>query len=260
MYSLPFLAELIEDNNEHLSNEQIKNNKLKKVFEYSNKFKVKCEEIGDHLYARLYSGVVNDIEEEYKNEIDDMEKRYNELLDKFNKLENEKSQIIIKNSYTNLPDYAWVINKLEDELNELKNENNMIIEKIKNQNEFNVLYYDICNFLCSELNDECIICDKCLKKFDLECESELYYIKIGGPDYDYGENEIDDMFTKYENYCIACAEYREQPLCSHCYDTINIPKEKITWINHLDKIYRENKEKNPNYKYSQAMKDAKKSY
>ena len=37
-------------------------------------------------------------------------------------------------------------------------------------------------------------------------------------------------------------------------------KPKSAWMIHLDKVYRTNKSKNPNYKYSQAMKDAKKSY
>ena len=37
-------------------------------------------------------------------------------------------------------------------------------------------------------------------------------------------------------------------------------KHKTSWMIHLDKVYRANKKKNPNYKYSQAMKDAKKSY
>lgn len=35
---------------------------------------------------------------------------------------------------------------------------------------------------------------------------------------------------------------------------------KTAWMIHLDKVYREEKKKNPDYKYSQAMKDAKKTY
>ena len=35
---------------------------------------------------------------------------------------------------------------------------------------------------------------------------------------------------------------------------------KTAWMIHLDKVYREAKKKDSNYKYSQAMKDAKKSY
>lgn len=35
---------------------------------------------------------------------------------------------------------------------------------------------------------------------------------------------------------------------------------KTAWMVHLDKVYREAKKKDSNYKYSQAMKDAKKSY
>jgi hypothetical protein len=35
---------------------------------------------------------------------------------------------------------------------------------------------------------------------------------------------------------------------------------KSAWMIHLDKVYKEGKKKNKDYKYSQAMKDAKKSY
>ena len=37
-------------------------------------------------------------------------------------------------------------------------------------------------------------------------------------------------------------------------------KSKTPWMVHLDKVYRAGKKKNPHYKYSQAMKDAKSSY
>ena len=37
-------------------------------------------------------------------------------------------------------------------------------------------------------------------------------------------------------------------------------KHKTAWMIHLDKVYRANKKKNPNYKYIYAMKDAEKSY
>ena len=32
------------------------------------------------------------------------------------------------------------------------------------------------------------------------------------------------------------------------------------WLDHLGKVFREGKKKNKDYKYSQAMKDAKKTY
>ena len=32
------------------------------------------------------------------------------------------------------------------------------------------------------------------------------------------------------------------------------------WITHVKQVYAKNKKKNPNYKYGQAMKDAKASY
>tara|TARA_R110000737_G_scaffold185603_1_gene208801 strand:- start:125 stop:265 length:141 start_codon:yes stop_codon:yes gene_type:complete len=35
---------------------------------------------------------------------------------------------------------------------------------------------------------------------------------------------------------------------------------KTEWMKHLDKVYRDGKKKNKDYKYSQAMKDAKKTY
>ena len=35
---------------------------------------------------------------------------------------------------------------------------------------------------------------------------------------------------------------------------------KSPWINHVLKHYHAEKKKNPNYKYSTAMKDAKKTY
>ena len=37
-------------------------------------------------------------------------------------------------------------------------------------------------------------------------------------------------------------------------------KPKSAWMVHLDKVYKEKKKKDPNYKYSSAMKDAKASY
>tara|TARA_R110000737_G_scaffold339334_2_gene361169 strand:- start:2986 stop:3129 length:144 start_codon:yes stop_codon:yes gene_type:complete len=35
---------------------------------------------------------------------------------------------------------------------------------------------------------------------------------------------------------------------------------KTAWMIHLDKVYKEGKKKDKEYKYSQAMKDAKKTY
>ena len=35
---------------------------------------------------------------------------------------------------------------------------------------------------------------------------------------------------------------------------------QTTWMKHLTQVYKENKAKNANYKFSTAMKDAKKSY
>jgi len=35
---------------------------------------------------------------------------------------------------------------------------------------------------------------------------------------------------------------------------------KTAWMIHLDKVYRDGKKKNKDYKYSDAMKDAKKTY
>tara|TARA_R110000744_G_scaffold47117_1_gene103878 strand:- start:207 stop:347 length:141 start_codon:yes stop_codon:yes gene_type:complete len=37
-------------------------------------------------------------------------------------------------------------------------------------------------------------------------------------------------------------------------------KPKTTWMVHLQKTYKEKKAKDPTYKYSSAMKDAKKTY
>tara|TARA_R110000796_G_scaffold237303_1_gene357262 strand:+ start:6182 stop:6313 length:132 start_codon:yes stop_codon:yes gene_type:complete len=37
-------------------------------------------------------------------------------------------------------------------------------------------------------------------------------------------------------------------------------KAKTDWMIHLQKTYKEKKAKNPAYKYSSAMKDAKKTY
>ena len=34
----------------------------------------------------------------------------------------------------------------------------------------------------------------------------------------------------------------------------------VSWTDHVTATYRKNKKKNPNYKFSQAMKDAKKTY
>ena len=40
-----------------------------------------------------------------------------------------------------------------------------------------------------------------------------------------------------------------------------MPSKKLSpWIAHVMKVHKEGKKKNPNYKYSQAMKDAKKTY
>ena len=38
------------------------------------------------------------------------------------------------------------------------------------------------------------------------------------------------------------------------------PKGKSDWMVHLGKVYKEKKGKDPKYKYSEAMKDAKKTY
>lgn len=35
---------------------------------------------------------------------------------------------------------------------------------------------------------------------------------------------------------------------------------KTAWMIHLDKVYKDGKKKNKDYKYSDAMKDAKKTY
>jgi|TARA_R110002153_G_C13107267_1_gene477251 hypothetical protein len=35
---------------------------------------------------------------------------------------------------------------------------------------------------------------------------------------------------------------------------------KTAWMIHLDKVYKDGKKKDKEYKYSQAMKDAKKTY
>ena len=35
---------------------------------------------------------------------------------------------------------------------------------------------------------------------------------------------------------------------------------KTEWMTHLDKVFKEGRKKNKDYKYSDAMKDAKKSY
>lgn len=35
---------------------------------------------------------------------------------------------------------------------------------------------------------------------------------------------------------------------------------KTAWMTHLDKVFKEGKKKNKDYKYKDAMKDAKKTY
>eukprot|EP01047_Picozoa_sp_COSAG01_P047059 COSAG01_NODE_4462_length_5001_cov_1.631654_6_plen_44_part_00 len=37
-------------------------------------------------------------------------------------------------------------------------------------------------------------------------------------------------------------------------------KKQSSWISHVKKTYHAKKKSNPNYKYSHAMKDAKKTY
>ena len=39
-----------------------------------------------------------------------------------------------------------------------------------------------------------------------------------------------------------------------------MPKKKTAWMLHLAKVFAAGKKRNPNYKYSAAMRDAKKSY
>ena len=125
---------------------------------------------------------------------------------------------MIVNRYTNLPDFAIVINFLVDELNEIKNDNNKLQgEIVKNNDQYDLsiafkeLYFRICNYLSDKLFFGIIICDDCLKCYepDFECEH------MSNHDSDYGDSDyIDDTISYYDDYCSNC---NTQPLCSNCW-------------------------------------------
>ena len=122
MLSLPEFAQMIEHNNELLSNEQKRNEnmkatlvKLKKSCKYTDKFKLKCDEIIRQFYLVI---PIDDTQEIFYNinlddlnkEKDEINKKYNELNSKYKELGIVNPQNMIVNRYTNLPDFDLVIN------------------------------------------------------------------------------------------------------------------------------------------------------
>ena len=226
MLSLPKFARIIEHNNELLSIEQKRNENMKETLEkskksckYTKKFKLKCDEI-----IRRFNEHVPKKSEEilYRLTHDDIKgrdlliKNYEELSKKYEELDIISPQNIIVNKYTNLPDFALVINYLEDELNKIKNENNKLQgDIVKNNNQydlniaFNELYFRICDYLNCHLKYTIIVCEGCLNSYEEELEYEGFR--------EYLENknlsESDEMLTlnNYDEYCY------EQPLCRFCW-------------------------------------------
>ena len=227
MLSLPEFAQIIEHNNELLSNEQKRNENMKETFEkskrfckYTEKFKIKCDEIirqfNKHVPKKDEEILYNLTQDAIKGR-DLLIKNYEELSKKYEELDIISPQNIIVNRYTNLPDFALVINCLEDELNEIKNENNKLQGDIVKNNDqydlsidFNELYFRICDYLSDKFYFDIIICDDCLKSYDPDVECE----HMSNHESDYGDSDIDDTIAYYDDYCSSC---NEQPLCSNCW-------------------------------------------
>jgi len=227
MLTLPEFARMIEHNNELLSNEQKINENMKETLEktkrsckYTKKYKFKCDEIirKYNLYIPNDEVMIYHFNESDLKAKDEFNNEYNKLKTKYEELSIIKPQNMIVNRYTNLPDFAIVINLLEDELNEIKNENNKLQVDIIKNNEiydlsiaFNELYFRISDYLNEKLYFGIIICDECLNMYepDFECEH------MSNNNSDYGDSDdIDDTISYYDDYCSSC---NEQPLCSHCW-------------------------------------------
>ena len=226
MLSLPEFAQMIEHNNELLANEQKRNEymkdtleKSKKSCKYTEKFKLKCDEIYKHFnISTPNERDVYNLNKDDLKEKDEIIKNYEDYNSKYEELGIVNPQNMIVDRYTNLPDFALVINCLEGELNEIKNDNNKLqIEIVKNNDQydlsiaFNELYFRICDYLSDKLFFDIIICDDCLKCYepDFECEH------MSNNDSDYGDSDyIDDTISYYDEYCSSC---NTQPLCSNCW-------------------------------------------
>ena len=228
MLSLPEFAQIIEHNNELLSNEQKRNENMKETFEkskksckYTEKFKIKCDEIirqfNENVPIDDSQEIFYHLNKDDLKERDEFNKEYEGLSKKYKALDIISPQNMIVNRYTNLPDFAQVINCLEDELNEIKNENNKLQGDIVKNNDqydlsiaFNELYFRICDYLIDKLYFGIIICDDCLKSYDPDFECE----HMSNHESDYGDSDIDDTIAYYDDYCSNC---NDQPLCSHCW-------------------------------------------
>jgi len=223
MLSLPEFAMMIEHNNELLANEQKRNENMKDTLEkskksckYTEKFKLKCDEIYKHFYISK-PNYWSELNKDDLKEKDEIIKNYEDYNSKYEELGIVNPQNMIVNRYTNLPDFALVINCLEGELNEIKNENNKLqIDIVKNNDQydlsiaFNELYFRICDYLRYKLAYSCIICDDCLKSYepDSECEN------VSNNDSDYGALQVYETIAYYDGYRSNC---NTQPLCSNCW-------------------------------------------
>jgi hypothetical protein len=229
MLTLPEFAQMIEHNNELLSNEQKRNENMKDTLEkskksckYTEKFKLKCDEIYKHFsISEPNERDVYNLNKDDLKEKDEIIKNYEDYNSKYEELGIVYQPNMIVNRYTNLPDFAIVINLLEDELNEIKNDNNKLqIEIVKNNDQydlsiaFNELYFRICDYLNDKLYFGIIICGDCLKSYepDFECEH------MSNNDSDYGDSDdIDDTIAYYDDYCSNCSNCNTQPLCGYCW-------------------------------------------
>jgi len=223
MLSLPEFAMMIEHNNELLANEQKRNENMKDTLEkskksckYTEKFKLKCDEIYKHFYISK-PNYWSELNKDDLKEKDEIIKNYEDYNSKYEELGIVNPQNMIVNRYTNLPDFALVINCLEGELNEIKNENNKLqVDIVKNNDQydlsiaFNELYVRICDYLSDKLYLGIIICDDCLKSYepDSECEN------VSNNDSDYGALQVYETIAYYDGYRSNC---NTQPLCSNCW-------------------------------------------
>jgi len=228
MLSLPEFAQMIEHNNELLANEQKINENMKDTLEkskksckYTEKFKLKCDEIirqfNEHV-PKKDEEILYDLTHDAIKGRDLLIKNYEELSKKYEELDISHQNMIV-NRYTNLPDFAIVINCLEDELNEIKNENNKLQGDIVKNNDqydlsiaFNELYFRICDYLNSHLKYTIIVCDDCLNSYLEDFEDEAFQNLLEYKNL----SESDEMLTlnNYNDYCSNC---NTQPLCSHCW-------------------------------------------
>ena len=210
-----------------LEHKQVIKNIIKENMDEQNKNEEKNVILKDILMINKinYDTIMNSFMEDYagledSNITDDiaqsMMDKYvnkdNDLKGKYEKLENVHQKYNYDDILNKYDTCECIIDKLNEDFKHLVEMSMAIKEQAKILHEYEKMYTEIQLFI-NDMNDPRygnICCSNCLKIYELDYECD----HMSDNDSDYGDNDIDIMIERYEQYCNECIG---EPLCSHCW-------------------------------------------